>query len=124
MLKKETREELLYGGMIKLRQVQCTACYRGYIGTWEISDKEFYLRSVEVMVPGGRTKLPLKPVFPDCKEKVLADWFTGQLTIPIEGSKGMMHLFVIKNGEVISIQKVPESRRTQYRHRPPSIKKP
>jgi hypothetical protein len=47
-----------------------TACWRRYIGTWEIKDDQFYLVSVEGIyeVVG--------------KEPILADWFTGVLRIP------------------------------------------
>jgi hypothetical protein len=47
-----------------------TACWRGYIGTWEIKDGKFYLVSLR-----GRYKLL-------GEEPVLADWFTGVLVIP------------------------------------------
>lgn len=47
-----------------------TACWRGYIGTWEIKDGKFYLVGIT-----GRYKLiGDKPVF--------ADWFTGVLRVP------------------------------------------
>ncbi len=47
-----------------------TACWRQYVGTWEIKDNKFYLVNLE-----GRFKLAeKKPIF--------ADWFTGTLRIP------------------------------------------
>lgn len=52
------------------RIVFSTACWRQYVGTWEIKDNKFYLVNLE-----GRFKLAAnKPVF--------ADWFTGTLRIP------------------------------------------
>ncbi len=47
-----------------------TACWREYIGTWEIKDNAFYLVHIE-----GRYKVSADaPIF--------ADWFTGTLRVP------------------------------------------
>lgn len=47
-----------------------TACWRGYIGTWEIKDGRFYL--VDIM---GRYKIAGEsPIF--------AEWFSGVIRIP------------------------------------------
>lgn len=47
-----------------------TACWRQYLGTWEIKNDKFYLLNID-----GRFKLADDtPVF--------ADWFTGTLKIP------------------------------------------
>ena len=47
-----------------------TACWRGYIATWEIKDGKFYLVDI-----AGRYKLAAEaPLF--------ADWFSGVLRIP------------------------------------------
>ena len=53
------------GGMIF-----STACWRHYIGTWEIKHNKFYLVDLE-----GRLNLA-------GDEPVFADWFTGTLRIP------------------------------------------
>ena len=47
-----------------------TACWRGYIGTWELKDGRFYLVNVV-----GRYKIV-------GDEPVFADWFSGVLRIP------------------------------------------
>ena len=47
-----------------------TACWRGYIGTWEIKDGQFYLVNLI-----GRYKLI-------GKEPIPADWFSGVIRIP------------------------------------------
>ena len=52
------------------RLVLSTACWRGYIGTWEIEDDRFYLVKLE-----GRFKL-------QTDQPILADWFTGVIRIP------------------------------------------
>jgi hypothetical protein len=47
-----------------------TACWRQYVGTWEIKDGRFYLVGIE-----GRYRL-------EGDEPLFADWFTGVLRIP------------------------------------------
>ncbi|RTZ96680.1 MAG: hypothetical protein DSY90_09750 [Deltaproteobacteria bacterium] len=47
-----------------------TACWRQYIGTWEIRDNKFYLVKLK-----GKYRLK-------SKTPVLAEWFTGTLRIP------------------------------------------
>ena len=47
-----------------------TACWRGYIGTWEVRDDRFYLVDIE----GLWRK--------EGDDPILADWFTGTLRIP------------------------------------------
>jgi hypothetical protein len=50
--------------------IYSTACWREYVGTWEIKDRKFYL--VKLV---GKFKLV-------SNEPVFADWFTGTLRIP------------------------------------------
>ena len=47
-----------------------TACWREYVGTWEVRDGRFYLAAVR-----GKYRL-------DGKDPILADWFSGVLRIP------------------------------------------
>ena len=47
-----------------------TACWRKYIGTWEIKEGRLYL--IDIF---GRLKL-------DGEEPLFADWFTGELRVP------------------------------------------
>lgn len=47
-----------------------TACWRGYLGTWEIRDGRFYLVGLR-----GAYRLV-------GEEPLLADWFTGTLRVP------------------------------------------
>jgi hypothetical protein len=55
-----------------------TACWRGYVGTWELRQDRFYLVGVE-----GDFKL-------NGDEPIFADWFTGVLRIP----KGKILMYV------------------------------
>lgn len=47
-----------------------SACWRGYIGTWELKDGRFYLVSVNGMY------------LIDGSDPIFADWFTGVIRIP------------------------------------------
>ena len=62
----DERHQVLTGGLM----VQTTACWRGYMGHWEIRDGRFYL-----VYLGGKFKLI-------GSEPLFADWFSGVLTIP------------------------------------------
>jgi hypothetical protein len=56
--------------LVDLEYVGSTACWRGYVGTWRIEDRRFYLDKLI-----GRVRLAVEsPLF--------ADWFTGVLRIP------------------------------------------
>ncbi|HEX2623395.1 MAG TPA: hypothetical protein VHL11_24710 [Phototrophicaceae bacterium] len=71
-----TQEEVSAGieaGAIN-RFVHSTACWRGYIGTWELKDGKFYLVSIS-----GHFKV-ISP------EPIFADWVTAVLRIP-EGER-------------------------------------
>lgn len=72
IIQELTREELHEGmklGKIK-HIVGSTACWRGYIGTWEIKESKFYLNKLE-----GCIRLTKE-------DPVFASWFTGVLRIP------------------------------------------
>lgn len=78
-----------------------TACWRRYIGTWEIRDDRLYLNSI-----AGRFKLITdRPIF--------AEWFSGVIIIPQGkmlkyvhmwfGEIYEQHLYIkIENGQVVS----------------------
>ncbi|MCQ2093255.1 MAG: hypothetical protein MJY85_11325 [Fibrobacter sp.] len=65
--------------------VESSACWRGYIGTWEIKDNMLFLNKLE-----GRYKL-ISPT------PIFASWFTGELKIP----KGRIVRYV--HGEFYSL---------------------
>jgi hypothetical protein len=61
----------------------CTACWRGYVGTWEIKDDRLYLigfRGFGKLIDG--TEASLQTIFPDQDGPILADWYSGTLKIP------------------------------------------
>jgi hypothetical protein len=58
-----------------------TSCWRGYIATWEILNDYLYLIDIKFNTPNG--DIGMDYAFPDNPDKVLADWYTGELRIPL-----------------------------------------
>ncbi len=92
----------------------CSACWRGYHGTWKMEDDYLYIINlIECTCSSDEKEIPLSKLFPKQKaKKVKAIWFTGTITI----SKGRVvnhtdidHmpiyendiLFSFKNGKLI-----------------------
>ena len=97
----------LFGGY------QCSASARGYLGTWEIREGRLYLIRL-VSDPCSRTprRIPLEQIFPGSAQPVIADWYTGLLTLPLfkEDPEGTAHLrdritkyivFTVANGKIV-----------------------
>lgn len=61
----------------------CSAAWRGYQGQWAIRDGKLYLDAL-IANPCSKPErqLPLKAFFPGTSGPVLAEWFTGSLTVP------------------------------------------
>lgn len=107
-----------------------TACLRGYSATWAIHDSMLYLTGIsgywdaaldtptqQHFVPPGQ-ELRLQHIFPNAKQPIVANWFSGQLRCPVGKLLRRVHLdfaslyecdllIEIHNGQVIS-----ESERT------------
>ena len=67
-----------------------TAWWRGYVCKWEIRDKKLYLIYLLGFIEGNK-QVDLSYVFPGKKE-VFADWYTGELQIPIGELLKYVHL--------------------------------
>jgi hypothetical protein len=61
--------------------MQCTALWRGYIGTWELDDDRLYLLSLDVPFSKGASP-DMSRIFPHASGRVFADWFSGTLMLP------------------------------------------
>ena len=59
----------------------CTALWRGYVGTWEIIDGRLYLIELHGELEGGGAA-SLATVFPGFPDRVFAHWYSGTLRIP------------------------------------------
>ena len=56
----------------------CTACWRGYIGSWEIINDRLYLVGISANWLDG-TPVHLEQLFPGYEQRVFAHWFTGMI---------------------------------------------
>jgi len=59
----------------------CTALWRGYVGTWEIVDGRLYLIKLRGDLEGGG-EASLATIFPDYPDRVFAHWYSGTIRIP------------------------------------------
>lgn len=62
-------------------QYDCTALWRGYIGSWDITDDRLYLVALQGTFADG-SPVSLERVFPGYPERVFAHWFSGSVRIP------------------------------------------
>ena len=58
-----------------------TACWRGYVGEWEVIDDRLYLVGLEGGLNDG-TDASIETVFPGFPDRVFAHWYTGKVRIP------------------------------------------
>ncbi len=59
----------------------CTAMWRGYVGSWEIVDDRLYLIGLHGTLKDG-TEASLASIFPDSPDRVFAHWYSGTIRIP------------------------------------------
>ena len=69
------------GGVNPGFESNCTALWRGYVGSWEIVDGRLYLVSISGTLEGGG-EASLGSVFPVFPDRVFAHWFSGTIRIP------------------------------------------
>lgn len=59
----------------------CTACWRGYIGTWRIENGYLYLISLHECCAQNPKGFPLEQINPEWNTPVKATWYTGTLRV-------------------------------------------
>ncbi len=62
-----------------------TACWRGYVGVWEIKEDFLYLSDIKAWMrnaEGKAASVGFEKIFPGKSKPLKADWFTGTLRIP------------------------------------------
>ena len=71
------------------RESMSTANWRGYVGTWTVSDGKFLLEKLEMLqIPEGAAEgtravpVDVLPQLFDGQTRVEADWFSGTLVVP------------------------------------------
>lgn len=67
-----------------------TACWRGYYGEWEIKENKLYLIGLEAYIKDYK-KVGLDYLFPG-KTEVLAQWFTGEIRVPVGEMLQYIHM--------------------------------
>ena len=58
----------------------CSACWRGYVGNWEIIDDKLYLTDLKFGF-NEKEDLEMSDLFPG-QSKVFAEWYSGEIRIP------------------------------------------
>jgi hypothetical protein len=58
-----------------------TACWRSYVGKWEITHDRLYLIGIRADYKDG-TEVTLGSLFPGYESRVFAHWYSGVLSIP------------------------------------------
>ena len=59
----------------------CTALWRGYVGTWEIQDTRLYLIGLTGVLK-GLIEANVATIFPGYPGRVFAHWYSGTLRVP------------------------------------------
>jgi hypothetical protein len=72
---------LRYAGKDITFGLSSTACWRGYVGSWEIVDNYLYLVSVDARDEQGNY-MGIKRLFPDSSLPVFAHWYSGEVRCP------------------------------------------
>lgn len=75
------------GDYFKLAEIEpefdanCTALWRGYLGTWEIQDTRLYLIGLTGVLK-GLIEANVATIFPGYPGRVFAHWYSGTLRVP------------------------------------------
>ena len=97
-----------------------SACWRGYVGTWEIAGDRLYLVRLEGNLLDDES-VSIETIFPGWPNRVFAHWYTGTLTVPLGDmlhyehiGYGRLHeetLFIdIERGVVTGLRQVKNSK--------------
>ena len=62
-------------------EATCTALWRGYIGSWEITGDRLYLVGLNGTLKDG-TEVNVETILPGYPGRVFAHWFNGTLRAP------------------------------------------
>jgi len=69
------------GGELPRFASNCTALWRGYVGTWEIINDRLYLIELNGELESGQDA-DLETVFPGYGQRVFAHWYSGVIRLP------------------------------------------
>lgn len=68
-----------------------TACWRGYVASWEIRDSRLYITDISATLEDGRPAT-LEDLFPGYPDGAFAHWFTGEVRCPIGKQLKYVHM--------------------------------
>jgi len=109
-----------------------TACWRGYIGVWQIESNTLYLASLhEVDTDRANwlgNKIPLDKIFPQQKLPIPASWFSGILVLPHGELVNYVHmgfgstysnytLFEVNKGQAGKVKELTTEQYDEFRDR-------
>ena len=60
---------------------QSSACWRRYVGSWEVRNEQLYLVELSATMNSGEAAC-LETLFPGYKSRVFAHWYTGEIRVP------------------------------------------
>jgi len=115
-----------------------TACWRGYIASWEIREDTLYLKDIKAWMrdrSGKAAPVEFEKIFPGKTKPMKADWFTGTLRIPRGKPIQYVHMgyqtiyeydvfLQIKAGKVVDMQMVDNRNKVHTTPPTPSILDP
>lgn len=104
-----------------------TACWRGYIGSWEIRENTLYLVDIKAWMrdsSGKAAPVDFEGLFPGKRAPLKAEWFTGTLRIPRGKPLRYVHmgyqtvyeeevLLRIEKGNVVDRQRIDNRNKVQ-----------
>jgi hypothetical protein len=115
-----------------------TACWRGYIGSWEIREDTLYLADLKAWMrdkEGKAAPVEFERIFPGKTKPMKADWFTGTLRIPRGKPIRYVHmgyqtvyeeevLLRVEAGKVMDRQRIDNRNKVQTAPSAPTIQDP
>ena len=115
-----------------------TACWRGYIGSWEIREDTLYLVDIKAWIrdrDGKAAPVEFEALFPGKAKPLKADWFTGTLRIPRGKPIRYVHmgyqtmyeeemLLRVEAGKVTDRQQIDNRNKVQTAPSAPTIQDP
>ena len=69
----------------------CTALWRGYVGTWEIVEGRLYLIDLHGSLNDG-SHVSVETIFPGFPDRVFAHWYSGEIRVPMGKCMEYVHM--------------------------------
>jgi uncharacterized protein (TIGR02996 family) len=103
----------------------CSACWRGYVGTWAVRDDVLYVVDIDSPL-GGPADSRMREVFPDHPDGRPADWCTDLLRVALGGLVDYVHMgyastferdlmLAVDRGRLVYLEEIDNRTRTVTR---------